>query len=459
MAAEYPARRAPGKIGAMPKPALRPGAVVYQIFPDRFRRDPDGPRFRSGDWRWHREPIVVSSHARDLTHRHRHQATFYGGTLGGVARSLEDLAGLGAEALYLTPIFEARSSHRYDTDDYLRIASALGGRAAYDALMAESDRLGLPVVLDGVFNHTSYHHPWFTAHAATHYQQAAPGVPETWMGTGLLPKLDVGRPEVEAGLLGVIDHYPEAAGWRLDASHLLPKAFLARLRERIGSARGVIGEDWDDPRYDLRDGLYDGVTNFAFHRNTLALLNGDCPPETYARRLQGLQESWPESALHRSWNLLNNHDTDRFMSKIGEREPLLPLARLLQTTLPGSPLIYYGDEYGLTGWGDWGARGPWPLNPTPVQRERRAQLARLLAWRKAQPALYTGGLRFLEADNRERTLGYRREAVADGPAVTVRLNFGAFPREVAGERLPPFGASARPEVGEAFVWEPAIALG
>lgn len=427
----------------MPAPALRPGAVVYQIFPDRFRRGQGDPLPASGAWQWNGQPIQVSASAAALTHRHRHQAAFYGGTLNGVTEALDDLTALGAEALYLTPIFEARSSHRYDTDDYMEVASALGGRPAYARLMAESAARGLPVVLDGVFNHTSYHHPWFREGAASHYQQAAPGVPETWMGTGLLPKLDVGHPEVEAALLAVIDHYPEAAGWRLDASHLLPKAFLARLRARIGPGRPVIGEDWDDPRYDLREGLYDGVTNFAFHRNTLALLNGDCPPETYARRLMALGESWPAAALLRSWNLLNNHDTDRFMSKIGEREALLPLARVLQLTLPGSPLIYYGDEYGLTGWGDWGARGPWPTRPSPAQRKRREALRALLAWRREHPALETGALSFLAADNRERTLAYRREAVADGPAVTVRLNFSAFERVVAGERLPPFGWSGQ----------------
>jgi alpha-glucosidase len=410
--------------------------VVYQVFPDRFHAWHPGHTAWPvpGSFSWNGHPVRHSRAAAALTHRHRHQHTFMGGTLEGLRRRLDHVQQLGATALYLTPIFAARSTHRYDTDDYTRIDPVLGDRAAFERLREDLRARGMQLVLDGVFNHTSFHHAWLTERPEF-YMQAPGGGPETWMGTGLLPKLDPEHPELQAALLGVLDHWGQIDAWRLDASHLIARTFLRRLKAHVAGRSLVIGEDWDDARFDLHEGLYDGVTNFAFKRNVEALLTGDCSPETLARRLRVVYEGYPWAAVLQSWNLLGNHDTDRVFSKLGQRDAHLELARVLQLFLPGTPLIYYGDEWGQAGWGDWGARGPMVWRPSTAQRRRRDALAELLALRAAHPALQHGGVRFLHASNRDRVLVWER-ACAEGRAV-VGINMGprALSWEGEGARL------------------------
>lgn len=423
-------------------PLKWPNEVIYQIFPDRFHneRAVDEAWPQPGSFAWNGKPIRQSRRTSDVTSRHHHQYTFFGGTLEGVRQKLDHLQDLGITALYFTPIFKSRSTHRYDTDDFLQIDPVLGERADFDRLVAELHARGMKLMLDGVFNHTSFHHPWFEAHPEF-YLRAPGGKVETWMGTGYLPKLDPEDPGLQAALLGVIDHWQGVDGWRLDASHLIARTFLRRLKAHVGEARPVIGEDWDDARYDLHEGIYDGVTNFSFQRNVLATMIGDCSPETLVRRLRVIYEGYPWPAVVQSWSLLGNHDTDRFFSKIGEREAHLKLARVLQLTLPGTPLVYYGDEWGMTGWGDWGARAPMIWKPMAQHKARFEHLKGLIALRKAHPVLATGQIRFLHASNRDRTLAFER--YGDEGRVLVALNLGPEARTVEGLRVPPMDWAMR----------------
>ena len=411
-----------------------PNEVVYQVFPDRFFCPHPDARPAPGAFEWCGKPIRVSSRKAEVTSRHHHQYTFFGGTLEGVRQKLDHLQGLGVTALYLNPIFQSRSTHRYDTDDYLAIDPMLGTEADFLRLSAELRARGMKLMLDGVFNHTSYYHAWYEAHPE-YYMQAGPGQVETWMGTGFLPKLDVEAPGVAEALLAVIDRWPQADGWRLDASHLLARSFLRRLYDRIGPGRAVIGEDWDDARFDLQEGYYDGVTNFAFKRNVGALMTGDCPPETFARRMRVVYEGYPWPAVVQSWNMLNNHDTERFYSKIGERAALYRLAQVLQFTLPGTPLVYYGDEWAMTGWGDWEARAPMVWKPTAAQKRFHAHLQALGRLRREHPVLATGGVRFVHASNAQRTLAFER--FDERERALVMVNLGPFEQVVEGQAVPP----------------------
>jgi glycosidase len=196
----------------------------------------------------------------------------------------------------------------------------------------------------------------------------------------------------------------------------------------------VIGEDWDDARFDLHEGIYDGVTNFSFQRNVTAMLNGDCPPETFARRLRVVYEGYPWSGVVQSWSMLGNHDTDRFYSKIGERAALYRIAQVLQFTLPGTPLIYYGDEWAMTGWGDWEARAPMIWTPNARQKRAYKHLKALATARKKHPVLATGAVKFLHASNTEQTLAFER--VDEHARALVLLNFGPFDRVVEGHAVP-----------------------
>lgn len=410
-----------------------PNEVVYQIFPDRFYCHDPAHRPAPGAFEWCGKPIRVSANKRDVTSRHHHQYTFFGGTLEGVRQKLDHLQDLGVTAVYFTPIFKARSTHRYDTDDYLAIDPVLGTRADFDRLLADLHARGMKLMLDGVFNHTSFNHPWYREHR-DFYMKAGDGQVETWMGTGYLPKLDVEAPGVADALLGVIDHWEGIDGWRLDASHLLARSFLKRLYDRVGPDRPVIGEDWEDARFDLAEGIYDGVTNFSFKRNVAALMYGDCSPETFVRRMRVVYEGYPWPAVVQSWSMLNNHDTERFYSKIGETAWKYRLAQVLQFTLPGTPLVYYGDEWAMTGWGDWEARAPMVWNPSAAQKRFRDHLKGLAGLRRDHPVLATGQIRFLSASNTDRTLAFER--FDETGRVRVLLNLGPFERVIEGEVVP-----------------------
>lgn len=397
-----------------------PNEVVYQIFPDRFHCHDPAARPRSGAFKWYDTPIRVSDRVQDVTSREHHQYTFFGGTLEGIRQKLDHLQALGVTAVYLTPIFRSRSTHRYDTDDYHSVDPTLGTREDFDRLLADLHARGMKLMLDGVFNHTSFHHAWYRQRP-DFYMRAPGGQVETWQGSGRLPKLDVEHPDLAEALLGVIDHWTGVDGWRLDASHLLARDFLKRLKARVGPDRPVIGEDWDDARFDLHEGIYDGVTNFSFQRNILATMIGDCSPETLARRLRVVYEGYPWPGVVQSWNLLDNHDTDRFFDKIGRREANYRLAQAFQFLLPGTPLLYQGDEWGMTGLGDWGARAPMIWQPDADQRRRFEHVALLAKLRREHPMLATGAIRFVHADNRARTLGFVREDAHERALVLINL--------------------------------------
>ncbi|MDB5101491.1 MAG: hypothetical protein JWM80_5912 [Cyanobacteria bacterium RYN_339] len=410
-----------------------PNDVVYQIFPDRFHCHDPAARPKSGSFEWNGIPIRVSARKDEVTNREHHQYTFFGGTLEGVRQKLDHIQDLGATAVYFTPIFKAKSTHRYDTDDYMQVDPMLGTRADFDRLVADLHARGLKIMLDGVFNHTSFDHAWFREHPE-YYMRGPGGKPETWMGSGRLPKLDPQNPELARELLAIIDHWSNVDGWRLDASHLLARVFLRELKAHVGPSRPVIGEDWDDARFDLHEGIYDGVTNFAFQRNVLAMMIGDCSPETLARRLRVVYEGYPWSGVVQSWNLLDNHDTDRFFDRIGRRESHYRLSQAFQFLLPGTPLLYQGDEWGMTGRGDWGARAPMIWKPDAEQRARYDYLRGLASLRREHPVLATGGIRFVHADNRDRTLGFVREDAEE--RALVLFNLGPEPKaiDVEGRR-------------------------
>lgn len=410
-----------------------PNEVVYQIFPDRFHCHDPAARPKPGAFRWNGVPIRVSDRKSDVTSREHHQYTFFGGTLEGIRQKLGHLQDLGVTALYMTPIFKARSTHRYDTDDYMQVDPMLGTRADFDRLVDDLHGRGMKIMLDGVFNHTSFEHRWFEERP-DFYMRAPGGKIETWMGSGRLPKLDVEHPELGQALLEIIDHWHNVDGWRLDASHLIARSFLKQLMARVGPRRPLIGEDWDDARFDLHEGIYDGVTNFPFQRNVLALMIGDCSPETFARRLRVVYEGYPWPGVVQSWSLLDNHDTDRFFDRIDRKEAHYAISQVLQFTLPGTPLIYQGDEWGMTGRGDWGARAPMIWRPNADQRRRRDHVKHLAHLRREHPVLATGAIRFVHADNRARTLGYVREDAHERALIVINLGPEARTVEVEGQR-------------------------
>ena len=419
------------------------GGIIYQIFPDRFAASGTPktgvPTDRALHSRWDEELVWQP----DEQGRVRNN-DFFGGDLAGITEKLDELAALGVTCLYLNPIFEAHSNHRYDTADYTRIDPLLGDEQALRTLTQQAAARGIRVLLDGVFSHTGADSVYFNREGryptvgacqspdSPYYEwyhfRRWPKEYRSWWGFDTLPEVEELAPAFLSyicGEPGVLARWQRcgAAGWRLDVADELPDAFLDALRRRVKATDPeglVLGEVWEDAsnkesyghrrRYLLGRQL-DSVMNYPFRQAVLLfLLEGG--RTRFFNQILGIVENYPPQVLRLLMNPLGTHDTERVLTVLGgepsrgrgrewqaaqtmtpEQRALglsrLRLATLLQYALPGVPSIYYGDEAGMEGYKD-----PFNRRTYPWGREDPA----LLAW--------------------YRTLGACRRhcaALADGP--------------------------------------------
>ncbi len=419
------------------------GSVVYQIFPDRFASSGTAPR--PPDW--------VVPRAWDELPDGRSPATsreWFGGDLRGIEHHLDHVERLGANVLYLTPFFPARSTHRYDATTFGRVDPLLGGDEALASLTAAAHARGMRVVGDLTLNHTGNHHEWFRAAEAGadaperdfyYFDDALPHGYAAWWGIRILPKLNHGSPELGERLADVTARWlrpPYALdGWRIDVANMAGRYHgidhnheLARATRRVLLAVRpdalLVAEHAHDYRDDLRGDGWHGAMNYAgFLRPVWEWLRGDLPEELRESfwgfpvglpRCDGVQAvatmrafragvPWL-STLH-SWTLLDSHDTARFATVAGSRDRQL-VGIGMQMTTPGVPMVFAGDEIGLEGaWGEDARR------TMPWERSDRWDLTlfeeyrRLIALRRSSEALARGGIRYASVG--EETIAYLRE--------------------------------------------------
>lgn len=434
---------------AYPPPRWLLGGIIYHIFVDRFRRT-GTPSVRQGsvfnpDWE-NGTPQYPEYRGGPLENN-----DFFGGTLDGITEKLPDLSRLGVSCLYLSPIFEAASNHRYDTGDYGRIDPLLGGEAAFLRLLTAARRHGMRVILDGVFNHTgsdsryfnkrgryptlgayqSKDSPYFGWYRFSEYPERY----ESWWGIDTLPRLSYDSPTLREYLLGeggIISRYASLGigGFRLDVVDELPDEVVESIKARLAAVFPeaiLFGEVWEDASckvaYGVRRRYYtgrelDGVMNYPLRSGLIAYFrSGELHPLRYA--LTEVLPNMPRRIAALTMNLLGTHDTERVLTALvgeeeGERTPaelataslspeqyrrgrrLLILAYLALATLPGIPTVFYGDEVGMEGYRD-------PLNrrPYPWHRRDRQLLAAyraIGAMRRREPTFRTGGFRLLHLD-------------------------------------------------------------
>ncbi len=411
-------------------PDWHPGSVVYQIFPDRFASS--GLAVETPEWAVRREWDALPQGRSPET-----ASELFGGDLRGVEQHLDHVAALGANVLYLTPFFPARSNHRYDATTFARVDPLLGGDKALASLTAAAHARGMRVVGDLTLNHTGSGHEWFRA-ALEHpdaperdfyyFDEALPHGYAAWWGIEHLPKLNHGSPELAERLADVVARWlrpPYALdGWRIDVANMAGRyhgsdhnhelALATRRVLRAVRPDGLlVAEHAHDFREDLRGDGWHGTMNYAgFLRPVWEWLHGDLPDEL--RRsfwgfpvglptVDGIQAvatmrafragvPWP-STLH-SWVLLDSHDTARFRTVAGSRERHL-VGLGLQMTTPGVPMIFAGDELGLEGeWGEDARRTmPWQ-RPAAWDTELLSSYRRLIALRRGSEALARGGIRY-----------------------------------------------------------------
>ncbi|MGX7351243.1 hypothetical protein RU97_GL000045 [Enterococcus canis] len=396
-------------------------AVVYQIFPDRFYNgdpfdrvlNPKPNTFLYGNRQ--DEPYYVKDAKGEIV-----RWDFHGGNLEGIIKKIPYLKKLGITCLYLNPIFEARSNHRYDTADYFEIDPVLGDKEMFRELVARLHQEGIAVILDGVFSHVGKNSRYFNFDGEYGQHEGAYRDPESpyrswfkfdhypteyksWWGVTDLPEVDKYNPNFQEfiyGKDGVIDYWSDFQidGWRLDVADELPDAFIAGIRQRLEQQPGkiLIGEVWEDASkkiaYDERRSYIlgkklQGVMNYPFRETILAILQKNAT-QTAAEELTTLQENYPKEVFYNNLNNIGSHDTERILTMVDNNTAKVNLAVGLMCMLPGIPCIYYGDEAGLTGGKDPMNRKfyPWDHEDHTIMKD----VEKWIKVRKENPILQYG---------------------------------------------------------------------
>ena len=434
-------------------------AVFYQIFPDRFARS-DRVAKPSNLEAWDAEPT-----------RHGYK----GGDLRGISERLEHLERLGVTAIYLNPVFQSASNHRYHTHDYFRVDPMLGGDDALRELLDAAHERGMRVILDGVFNHASRgffpfsdllengeksaYRDWFRVHAfpLNAYGEGEIGY-DAWAGLPALPEFDTDTQAVREFLWGVATHWLEFGidGWRLDVPNEIDddafwREFRRRCRE-VDPECYLVGEIWGDASRWVQGDQFDAVMNYPLARRIFGFVAADLNTREMAqsgyeqierRNAEATGEAlaaeltrYAPAVVSAQLNLLGSHDTPRIRTLLCEDDRAVRLAYAMVMTLPGAPCIYYGDEIGLTGGHDPGCRGAMPWGDDGAwDRALYDELAALAALRHEHEALRRGAFEVAFAE--DDVLAYRR-GTSDGLLTVV--NAGDAPHAEAWTLRPPLEA-------------------
>ncbi len=390
------------------------GGIIYQIFPDRFfrsaKRKLKVPKDRNIVKDWEKQPEYKMD---DPFYKLGND--YYGGDLSGIEQKLPYLKSLGVNCIYLNPIFEAHSNHRYNTADYMKVDASLGTEKDLISLIKAAEKLGIHIMLDGVFSHTgddsiyfnrykrydsvgafnskdSPYHEWYK------FDDSEIGY-SAWWGVPSLPEVDENNKsfsEFITGENGIIRYWLKKGikGFRLDVADELPDQFLDNIRKAIKADSPdnfLLGEVWEDATnkisYDvrrrfLRGKQLDSVMNYPFSNAIIEYLLGGNSRNLIDTVLEIL-ENYPPQAVKLLMNHIGTHDTPRILTLLGkggiaanDREwqskqtlsqqeyqkgkALLKVGALIQYTLPGIPSLYYGDEAGVEGYGDPFCRATYP---------------------------------------------------------------------------------------------------
>lgn len=444
------------------------GAMIYQIFPDRFSRH-KGFRFT--------EMISASPRAERVYHDDWYEdvdiegkpetgylaCDFFGGSLKGITEKLWYIKNLGIDIIYLNPIFEARSSHRYDTADYLRVDPILGGNEAFEELARKAKEMGITIILDGVFSHTGADSRYFNKFdrydGIGAYRSFKTGeesmfrswyniyrneddqiVYDSWWGFPDLPNVDENNLSYRNFIFGdngVVDTWTGrgAGGIRLDVSDELPDSFIRQMRDTLKNrtlGEGIlVGEVWEDASNKCSYGSYrdfmlgrthDSVMGYTFRSAILEYLQGYISAGVFNARMEGFRERYPAESYYCIMNLISSHDVPRAYTlfskpdnketreeqqlisvprdKVTECISLMRIAYAIQIGYIGAACVYYGDEILMDGYKDPFNRRTYPWGRLDQdQRDQLEFVYTLSKLRTEHDVLRTGLYRTLFADD------------------------------------------------------------
>jgi len=421
-------------------------AVYYYIFPDRFRNGDPGndpkpgvDKFHEGTVEFHKnwldKPWVPKSGdgSDDL-----YSNDFFGGDLKGITDKLDYIKSVGANTLYINPIFRASSNHKYDTADYREIDPHFGTTAEFEKLNREAAQRGIRVILDTSLNHVgrdslyfnrygnfpelgafdrdrihpeSKYYPWFTFYP----NEKNPDLQyKGWAGIADLPELDKSQRSLRDYFYGgsdaVMQHWlgKGLSGWRMDVAPWVPDDFWREWRTAVKTAKPdavTVAETFFDASKFFLGDEFDSTMNYIFRSTVVAYANGAKARDVW-RNIELMRENYPPQAFSALMNLIDSHDSARALYDFGWKDEhadaatvalakqRLRLAVFLQMTMPGAPAIYYGDEVGVTGGDDPFDRGtyPWPDLGGKPDEAMLAEYKTLTKLRHDNPVLRHGSL-------------------------------------------------------------------
>lgn len=429
------------------------GGVMYQIFPDRFNFSGEEKNLKRTDFTrntdWYALPQWQPNEHGEITN-----SDFFMGDIKGITEKLDYLEHLGVSCIYLNPISEAYSNHRYDTGDYAIIDPILGTEEDFKELCAKAKARGIHVINDGVFSHTGSDSLYFnrsgrygnggayrdknSPYFCWYKFNEWPNNYQSWWGFDTLPEVIETSPafnEYINGKDGIVRKWMRCgnSGWRLDVADELPDEFIENLRKSVKNEDPeafIVGEVWEDAsnkesygarRKFLLGEQFDSVMNYVFRDAILDFCKGQDAKYTM-NSIMSVIENYPRPVLRVLMNSLSTHDTERALTVIAgeplngrdrqwqadhhhlsdeQRErgtKLLKLAAAMQYTLPGFPCVYYGDEAGMQGYRDPFNRCCYPWGKEDKELiEWHKQLGDL---RKSCSALWDGDFINVYADGR-----------------------------------------------------------
>lgn len=375
------------------------GGIMYHIFVDRFCKDNVNEKaFENKVYRkdWGGEVNSYIGKKEILNNE------FFGGNFDGIISKLDYLKTLGVSTIYLSPIAEANSNHKYDTSDYLKIANEFGGKEAFKRLVKKAKEKDIGIIIDGVYNHTgadsvyfdkfnrydsvgayeSKDSPYYDWYNFTKY----PTEYDCWWGVKILPSIKKdSKPFQDFVCDQVLPYYFDMCiqGIRFDVVDELSNEFIERISVKARELNQdcvLIGEVWEDAsnkfaygvqkRY-FEHNILNSVMNYPIRDAIIDYcLTGN--EESFVYNIRLIKDHYPKAVQDALMNILGTHDTRRILSvlgtgdntressykkpcyKLSEEEKLraktkLKIASLIQFTIMGVPCIYYGDEVGLEG--------------------------------------------------------------------------------------------------------------
>lgn len=437
--------------------------IVYQIFPDRFNRDERGasadgaervPAFSRAEYheKLGRRVIKHADWFEPVLYRpcdgeeFYSPCDYYGGDFNGIKQKLPYLAELGVSVIYLNPIFEAASNHRYNTSDYLSVDPILGSEYDLIELSRAAEKYGIKLMADGVFSHTGDDSVYFNKYGnypvrgayggkdSPYYEwyefERFPDKYRCWWGFKTLPEVNELQPDYRRFIEGVFKKWADCGitSWRLDVADELPDEFIKGLRfalKKLDPNGVLLGEVWEDASNKVSGGglrqfvlgkELDSVMNYPFRDAVCDFLTRRTDAYALFETLSGQRERYPAPFYRACMNLLGSHDTQRILSCLSDAPPKDTLTReqqaeykygsdalirgkrrlhaafALMFSMPQPPCIYYGDEAGMLGLSDPFNRGTYPWGRE--DKELRGFVKRLTEIRRGSAALNGGSAAF-----------------------------------------------------------------